>query len=452
MSLIHRKYLALWAVLLGLSCPAACGTRGLVGGNCAPDYVACNGRCIDTQSDADHCGACGRACASGATCRRGVCAGTSEPSAGSSAEAGAAGSAGELGSAGEASSSGDGGASGSDSLPDAGEARPDAGEARPDAGEEFDAGDAGDASPDAPDACAPPYDRPEACGTCETQCIAPTPNCAPNGAGSFWCVPACEEPLRECGGQCLDFNVDANNCGACGTVCPSSICQAGGCVGAYVGHVVLACMNYQTPAQNTPQTALMGNAVLLPLRNPVRILAYTEFVPAAARAKVDQDIAYAASARGRSVAITQLSASANATATLNILDYDVFLIYDQSAAPTGQMASVGSAWHSSSLLSSFAAAGGVIIGLSGGTSEMAQFFTSSGLMDVSAETVVSRQTLYNRASGDAMGVNVISPFLAPLDTCTFTTQLVPDADNIFVIRDTKTGPGAPVVVHRVIEP
>jgi len=273
--------------------------------------------------------------------------------------------------------------------------------------------------------------------------------------GSFLCVKKCDDPLTLCGNQCVDLNIDPMHCGSCPNVCPSGICQGGQCVGANVGHVVLACMDYSTPVANSPQTVLMGNAVFLPIRNPVRILAYTEYAPAAVRAKVNQDIGFAATARARMYALTTSATYADVTAKLNISAFEVFLIYDQSAAPKGQLATVGAAWQTSTVLSSFAAAGGVIVALSssGGTAEMDQLFTSAELLNVSAETSAANVTLYNRAPADALGINVISPFLAPKNSCTFTTSTAADADNIFVIRDAQSpAAGAPVVVHRVIEP
>jgi hypothetical protein len=498
-----------------------------VGGSCGPSYIECNGQCVDAQNDPRNCGGCGRACAEGSACHNGLCAGNAEGGASGTGAAGSAGaeagSAGDSGSGNNAGSAGDEPGSLSDASPDGDAAclppfdRPTAcGDCQtkcsapkplcsPDGLDSFDCvslckaplvecdgqcvpplfdsptacGACDVACPAKKPTCSPDglgsyacvglcqaplvecngqcldpgtFDSPEACGACDAQCPAAKPTCSPDGLGGHKCVLICRDMLQECDGKCVDFNIDADNCGSCENVCPSGICQGGKCVGANVGHVVLACMNYQTPSKNTPQTTLMGNAVLLPIRNPVRILAYTEFAPSAARAKVDQDIGFAASARGRSIAITALSQFSNATAALNIANYDVFLIYDQSAADPGQMATVGAAWQASSVLDSFAAAGGVIIGLSGGTSEMDQFFSAAQLLEVSGQTVVSSAMLYNRAPADAMGINVISPFNAPLDSCTFTTSVAPDADNIFVVSDVKSGLGAPVVVHRVIEP
>ena len=511
MSTSPRQRITFWSVLFGLALPAACGSSGVVGGECASGYIDCGGLCVDGRNDPVHCGGCALRCDPGVTCLNGVCDGSINGSAGT------LGGGGESGSNGESGTGGYGAASGVDGM----------GAAAGDAG----TGSLSDAGPGVDASCAPPYDRstacgdcttqcstatpvcasdglgdfhcvlgcepppfnrpeacgdcktkctaanpvcasdgqggfqcapfcdksktydtPEACGDCRTQCKAPTPNCSRDGAGGYQCVLTCADPFKGCNGQCVDYHIDANNCGSCGVVCPSGICQGGTCVGAFVGHVVLACTDYQTPAKGTPQTELIGNAVLLPLRNPVRILAYTEYATATARANVDQALGFAATARGRDYTITPLSNYASASATLSIANYDVFLIYDQAAAPSGQLATVATAWQMSSVLDSFASAGGVIIGLSGGRSEMDQFFTNSRLLKVSAQTVVSGSTLYNRAPGDAIGVNVISPFLAPRDSCTFATSLTPDMNNIFVVSNARMGLGAPVVVHRVIAP
>jgi hypothetical protein len=84
---------------------------------------------------------------------------------------------------------------------------------------------------------------------------------------------------------------------------------------------------------------------------------------------------------------------------------------------------------------------------------MDQFLTSSQLLDVTAQTIVTGSKLYNRGGGDSVGNNVISPFLAPMSSCTFTTAVVPDSLTNFVLTDTQSGPlGAPAVVHRAFPP
>lgn len=476
-----NKGLALWATLLGLAFPAACGSSGVVGGECSASYVSCDGRCVDAQNDPANCGGCKRACDDGVECHNAICGGSTEGGAGASGNGG--GSSGDSGSGGDAGSGNSSGTGGS---------------------EEDDAGNLSDAHPDGDAACLPPFDRSTACGDCETKCPAakpvcasdgmgsfacvakckaplvecqgqcvdpetfdtaeqcgacdnkcPTmaPTCSPDGAGGHKCVLICDDPLKACAGQCVDFNIDPLNCGSCGNVCESGICQGGMCVGAQSGHVIAACMDYQTAAPGTPQTTLLRNAVFLSDAATVRILAYTEYAPPSARAKVDQAIGFASTNPVvRPFKITALDKFSNATAALSISKYEVFLVYDQTAAPAGQMATVGAAWHANSVLDSFASAGGVIVVLSGGNSEMDQFLSASQLLDVSAQTVVTGSKLYNRGGGDAIGKNVISPFLAPLSSCTFDTTVTPDGVLMsFVLTDTQSGlPGAPAVVHHVI--
>ncbi|MEI9951573.1 MAG: hypothetical protein WDO74_21990 [Pseudomonadota bacterium] len=532
MSKSQGKRLGFWAVLLGLAFPAACGSSGVVGGQCAASHVDCNGQCVDAQNDANNCGGCGRKCKAGVTCEDALCDGV--PAGGGGGASGNGGAAGNSGNGGNGGSSADAGAGGSSAA----------------SGSDDDAGNLSDAHPDGDAGCMPPYDNaatcgncqtacsgakpvcapvgqddhlcvaacpfplvecngqcveptfttpeacggcavkctaakplcspnadgayickslcdaplvecngqcvqavfdtPEACGACNLQCPAAKPTCSPDGVGSYKCVLLCDDPLKECNGQCVDFNIDADNCGSCGNVCLSGICQGGMCVGAKDGHVVLACMNFQTAAMNSAPNTLLGNAVLLPQPKQVRILAYTEFASAGSRAKVDQHITFAAAARGRSVVITPLAKYTSASAALSIADYDEFLIYEQDTAPAGELATVGTVWQMNSVLDSFAAAGGVIVGLSGGSSEMDQFFSNAQLLDVSAHTVVTGSFLYNRASLDSVGNNVISPFSAPTESCTFTTSATPGPSTVFVVRNAANDSAPPVVVHRAI--
>ena len=468
-----NKGLLLWATLLGLAFPAACGSSGVVGGDCSASYVSCDGQCVDTQNDPANCGGCKRACEPGVACQNAICEGMLPGSAGNS---------GNGGSSGESSSGGDAGSGNGTGI----------------AGDD-DPGNLSDAHPDGDAACLPPYDRASACGDCQTTCTGGTPVCSPDGMGSYVCVPKCkggltdcdgqcvdpasfdsaascggcdracptsaptcspdgmgshscvlicEDPLKACNGRCVDFNIDADNCGSCGNACPTGICQAGMCVGATPGNVVAVCMDYQTAAPGTPQTVLMGNAAFLPSHRPVRILAYVEFASATTIAKVNQDLGYAAQATSSTYSLNTLAQSNRISAQLSVSKYDLFLIYDQTLAASGKLATIGAAWHASSVLDSFTAAGGTIVVLSGGTSEMDQFMSASQLLDVSAQTVVTGAKLYNRQPGNVVGHNVLSPFLAPSSSCTFTANL--PADAVVVVSDAQTGPSAPTVVHRVI--
>src|SRR3954469_9209885 len=119
MSVKIGKRLIFWGVLLALGFPAACGTSGLVGGECGASYVDCDGQCVDAQHDPNNCGGCAHACAAGVACTDARCMGTLE--AGSNAGTGNRGEAGEAGASGFGASSASGGNSGQSGGGEAGQ-------------------------------------------------------------------------------------------------------------------------------------------------------------------------------------------------------------------------------------------------------------------------------------------------------------------------------------------
>jgi hypothetical protein len=410
---------ALRFIALGLGLayafPVACGSGGVVGGKCKSRY----------------CGATGLAGENGqANSPNG---GASNTSGNGPAEAGNGAAAAPQGGDGE--------------LPDGGF---------------FDSPVDGQADAMAPLECLPPYDSPAHCGDCDTKCKEPAPLCAPDGNGSFECVPKCILPLIECQGQCVDpesFNSDPENCGKCGNECPSGICQAAKCVGARYGNIALLCMDLESATATSSPTTLLGNAVFTPTVNPVKVLAYTRGARAAAVTRVNSVIGWAGSARGRSADITEAKTVAAVTANLNILDYQVLLIHDLDQAASGDPAAAATTWESGSVLTSFSKAGGVVIVLDGGdgTGEMHQLINAGNLLDPSGKISLSGQTdvtkgqVWNNAPFDVVGVNVLSPFLGTSHTCTFDTNAKPGVDTIFVLSDDEAG-GTPVAIHRVIAP
>ena len=411
---------ALRFVALGLALayafPAACGSGGVVGGKCRKGTFACDG-----------------------TAEGGNGQGTN-PKGGASNTGGSSPTEAGNGSA-AAPQGGDG------ELPDGGF---------------FDSPVDGQGDAMAPLQCLAPFDSPAQCGDCDTQCKAPNPLCAPDGNGSFQCVPKCVLPLTECQGQCMDpqsFNSDPDNCGKCGNACPSDICQAGKCVGARYGNVALLCMDFNSVNATSSPTTLLGNAVFTPTTNPVKVLSYTRGASAAAVSRVNQVIGWAGMPRNRSAQFTEVKTPDAVTADLNITDYQVLLIHDLDQANTGDAAAAATTWESASVLSSFAKAGGVIIVLDGGdgTAEMNQLINAGNLLDptgkltITGQTDVTSQQVWNNAPFDVLGANVLSPFLGTSHTCSFDTAAKANADTIFVLSDDQAG-GSPIAIHRVIAP
>ena len=406
---------------LAYALPTACGSGGVVGGDCrdVKGYQRCNGD--------------------------GIAAGAEGP--GTQAKGGASTTTGGTTGAEAGNGTAADGQGGNGELPDGGL---------------LDAPVDGQGDAMAPLECLPPHDSPSHCGDCDTQCAAPTPLCAPDGNGSFECVPKCVKPLVECQGQCVDpesFNSDPNNCGTCGNACPSDICQAGKCVGARYGNVALLCMDFNSNNAASSPTTLLGNAVFTPTTNPVKVLSYTRGASAAAVNRVHQVIGWAGMPRNRNAEFTEAKTVDFVTANLSILDYQVLLIHDLDLAKAGDPAAAATTWESSSVLSSFAKAGGVIIVLDGGdgTGEMNELINAGNLLDPTGKTSVTGQTditaqqVWNNAPFDVVGANVLSPFLGTSHTCTFDTDAKSSSDTIFVLTDDEAG-GVPIAIHRVIAP
>jgi hypothetical protein len=172
----------------GIECPYS-DPNGLryvcIGGTCLEagcaiglSYCTDIGACVDLGYDANNCGACGNACASG-VCQAGVCAEE-------------------------------------DTMCAAGFTSCPANELGQPAG-------CYDLSSD--------YTH---CGACDASC--PIASAGPMACLGGACQPHCEPPLTLCEAPqsihplyCADFSADPENCGGCGNVCASGVCEAWTC-------------------------------------------------------------------------------------------------------------------------------------------------------------------------------------------------------------------------------
>src|SRR5262249_19001502 len=73
-------------------------------------------------------------------------------------------------------------------------------------------------------------------GHCIGRCTCPPGVACPAGqvCSIPVCVTSCPSGLTACNAVCMNLQSDANNCGACGHVCPTSapFCCSGSCVNA----------------------------------------------------------------------------------------------------------------------------------------------------------------------------------------------------------------------------
>lgn len=293
-------------------------------------------------------------------------------------------------------------------------------------------------------------------GSCSATCADPSDSGPGTGdetssssgdAGGAEGGIACTPPLVACGGACVDLMIDPDNCGVCGNVCWSGVCNGGVCRGARAGHVVLIGHDYEESSPFRASARLLTNAATLPMRNPVRVLVYGENAVPAARARVQAIFDAHGGLTGRTYALTDTWDAASFRDRLRIDDFDVALILDQSTAKTGALAPIGEGLAPT--LTSYATVGGVVIALDGGSGggEMVDFVRRAGLFPVTAEACFSPKSIDVVAPSDAIGFGVDTPYLSTTHSVGLTLDPT-DKTSLAVVLDPSSG--RPVVLHRVI--
>lgn len=155
----------------GRPSPVGPGTGPAPSGGCPPGLQACNGGCVDVQSNDRNCGKCGNECVpvngTSLVCSLGICVSECAES---------------LYGQGPTYTVCNGG-------------------------------------------CVDLQTNNANCGSCGFQC-APGSNCI---EGS--CVLLCSDGLSACGNQCVNLRTDNDHCGLCGQICSADLlCEDGGCV------------------------------------------------------------------------------------------------------------------------------------------------------------------------------------------------------------------------------
>jgi hypothetical protein len=475
---LSRSLLAL-TLCASVAVATGCGTdNSIVGGSCAPGYEQCGVLCIAIESDPQNCGACGKACAPGATCDEGECTATpgngslidggdgsaladgfvstdapgdgallDSPESDGNAFAGdapdglpidgpvgdtrvtdaptadtsmanAGDATGEVSEGGDASATAGGDATMTEGGGDASTLADVVGgdSTTADAGGDATATDAGDGSP---------------VDGSESDVAMGNPPSLDGGA----CGP---QPFDlDCGGTCIDPVTNPLNCGACGIVCPSGLCAVSLCLGSIPGGIVLIGDDYQASTYNASQARVLSNAAFLfqsasgaaDAGNPLNVLSYERYADPMAVANVDAILNAAAANFTRTVTITSTDTDSDVTTMLTVQKYGVLLIHDQVDANDVDLTTIGASW--SATISTFTKAGGIVVILDGGTgaAQMPDFVSSihqadgTPLLDITSQAPVPAGTnLDVTAPADSVSLGVISPYAAGTNSVSFSTE------------------------------
>ncbi|HEX5656086.1 MAG TPA: hypothetical protein VFX59_02780 [Polyangiales bacterium] len=473
-----RTYL--WTALIAL---VGCGSP-LVGLECQDGLERCGNACFDLANSPLHCGGCNIACSAVQHCEQSMCV-AGAPSDGGPGDDGSIDAGPNDGGALDASFP-DGRIVGPDGetlkpdgqivLDDGAVIGPDGQVVSDDGGADDGGGLDLDAMLPPPVLCTGPGSPLDCvCGIglqkCGDTCVDINTDLANCGAcgnlcpaqqfcNSGICDDRCDLPVTFCNGQCVDFRSDDANCGSCGFVCASTAqCIDSLCVGQVTGHVV-AIGHDMTGVLRTAVRQIVANAVFLPARATVRVLVYDAATSIGSRVGVSTAIAAAAASIGRQYTV---STALPETVTAQLASADVFVIDPQQGSSDGELYTVGTGW--SAALSDFLFRGGVVVlfdgnpstgALNGGTWQVLRAATdtnsSAPILQVSGATLLSQRLLTNVRPGDAIGINVPTPYQSSGQTFGFTLESVLVNPHNIVIQDqTGTLGDLPVVIHGVFD-
>ena len=139
-------------------------------------------------------------------------------------------------------------------------------------------------------------------------------------------------------------------------------------------------------------------------------------------------------------------------ADLASADYDVLLVYDQTAAPASSLAPIGAAWATQ--LNQFLLGGGDVVvldGAQGAFPQMASFLSAANLLQTTGEVPIASGTqLLVVASGDTVGNSVVSPYAAQSFTVSLETSEANGGSVTYVVDELAGGSLVPVVIHKTV--
>lgn len=251
-------------------------------------------------------------------------------------------------------------------------------------------------------------------------------------------------PLTACGPDCADLQTDEHNCGACGLVCPSLICEEGVCIGGPAGHVVVLGLDFRSAPPNSQISRVLGNAVFLHGGNPVRVVGLKPPTFGAAPAFIEELVAAEASARGRAFTYATVKA-ADVPAAVGASQVDVLVVLGSSLGRQSDVPAMAAALGGS--LDSFFDDGGIIVTIPTPKSLglVHDFLDDSGLLPGVTMAETSPGDLLVSDWTDALAVGLLSPLSMVGEPVT----IVP-ADPEIAATVLTNDQGEPVALHRAV--
>jgi hypothetical protein len=219
----------------------------------------------------------------------------------------------------------------------------------------------------------------------------------------------CVAPDVRCDGDCVDLQIDPDNCGSCGHVCASGLCDAGVCLGDLPGHVVAIGHDYEK--SHAAQERMLANAVGLGPHHDVSVAWWRGTATTASHQGTVAALGSAMPKTGR----TWHSVALSETPGFNGIDT---LVIEAQTGDGDAAQAAGLPWASA--VATFLARGGVVIVLEGRGGVSYRLAEGIGLFTVTGVTDATLQQALVVDPSDAVLAQVVSPYLAETTSVVFT--------------------------------
>ena len=236
-------------------------------------------------------------------------------------------------------------------------------------------------------------------------------------------------PVREstCG---ADLTSDPDNCGTCGHICATGLCEDSKCVGEVTGHIVAIGHDYRH--HHAAMARVLANAVALGRTHDVAVARWHGSSAAAAVTGTTSALAQGMVQLSRPWHSVTLPAEPSPVAFDGV---DVLLV-DAQTGDGDAAEAAGAMWAGP--LSGFVERGGVVVVLEGVGGVSYRFAAGAGLYTFGAPVDETGHLANVTASTDAVAQQVPSPYLAEDASVALTGA----TDPIVTADD-----GQPLVVH-----
>jgi len=213
-----------------------------------------------------------------------------------------------------------------------------------------------------------------------------------------------------------DTTSDPDNCGVCGHVCASGICEQSKCVGDLPGHIVV--IGHDFSSHHAAMARVLGNAISLGAHHDVPVTIWQGTASATNNARVQSSVSEGMSAVGRAYHLVALPPAPGT----RFPDTDVLVVEAQPGSGD-EVAASAAPWAVDVM--KFLQRGGVVVVLEGATTVSYRFADAVGLYTMATPTDATNQPASVVDANDAVANHVVTPYMSETSSAAFPSDFGP---------------------------